>query len=680
MSKNNSCNNFDKFYFLNEEDKKQVIEFFLKKFHALPCSYVYSNTKNMTPRSECIENIKYEAMRNGVVFINKNNKMANIDTTILEIANSLFGVSSKEWSKSFHKTFKNVADKDIEQLIIEQLIHYSTTYGGLGDEIYIPDEKVEDNGESLPNFNALTVVQILPDKEIIEKFTDFVTNVKAPNNDETKAISIIMNTLHSITPESLTSFELRAIRYTQLGIIPNKGEEWLRYIIYNITGSSLLIKDKRTIKKVKNNNYFPVDKYLTKISLIELAEIFFRFKPLFLAMRYYSDESRKIINYVRKLADKYHKPTEEISSAKNFAEFIQTTKLTPAIINCVASSYSVRSLIKIINYLNNCINRTDEPCLYNIRNNKIYVTDKKTSTFQLPESYLIIVRDSILQVLKQKVHNSLSGQCFYIPNYIKYACPISEKQFVTNIPFGTSVSIPDNKKFVVAIYWENYNGRQTDLDLHLNSEKEHYGWYGAYYDETKDGILYSGDITNAPEGAVEAFLFNPHKANDENFVLTVNKYQGNSGVPFKFFMTTKGFDKNKDTYCVEIKDALFAPIPMKFNSVGADDSSSNSFSLGVFDKENFYFYNGRLGDSIIPQDYYPKLLKALSFSMSNMFGLSEFLKMCGAKIYSENSFNDLTNEEKSVIMNHVIDLSPSVVTSKILMDLIDTVDKISEKK
>ena len=66
--------------------------------------------------------------------------------------------------------------------------------------------------------------------------------------------------------------------------------------------------------------------------------------------------------------------------------------------------------------------------------------------------------------------------------------------------------------------------------------------------------------------------------------------------------------------------------------------------------------------------------------MSNMFGLSEFLKMCGAKIYSENSFNDLTNEEKSVIMNHVIDLSPSVVTSKILMDLIDTVDKISEKK
>ena len=54
--------------------------------------------------------------------------------------------------------------------------------------------------------------------------------------------------------------------------------------------------------------------------------------------------------------------------------------------------------------------------------------------------------------------------------------------------------------------------------------------------------------------------------------------------------------------------------------------------------------------------------------------------MCGAKIYSENYFNDLTNEEKSVIMNHVIDLSPSVVTSKILMDLIDTVDKISEKK
>ena len=60
-----------------------------------------------------------------------------------------YGKDGDLWNQTFHKSWDKVANAPIMQLILEQLIHYFTTYGfeDLGiydsDLVYIPHEKLE---------------------------------------------------------------------------------------------------------------------------------------------------------------------------------------------------------------------------------------------------------------------------------------------------------------------------------------------------------------------------------------------------------------------------------------------------------------------------------------------------------------------------------------------------------
>ena len=111
--------------------------------------------------------------------------------------------------------------------------------------------------------------------------------------------------------------------------------------------------------------------------------------------------------------------------------------------------------------------------------------------------------------------------------------PTSEKRFLNNIPEGSYITI-DKQDAVVGINWNNINGHRVDLDLKLQNESESYGW-NTYYRSDTSKFYFSGDITDAEDGATEVFYMD-HGCEKKAFFLTVTDYTSihDQEIPFKF--------------------------------------------------------------------------------------------------------------------------------------------------
>ena len=93
-------------------------------------------------------------------------------------------------------------------------------------------------------------------------------------------------------------------------ILPRENEEMIRYLIYIMTQRTLLIKDNDILEAIEESN-IDVSKYISKYWENKLAEVFYRFKPILLAIKKAHKNNRKIINRLRRLAVKNHKPYQK---------------------------------------------------------------------------------------------------------------------------------------------------------------------------------------------------------------------------------------------------------------------------------------------------------------------------------------------------------------------------------
>ena len=106
--------------------------------------------------------------------------------------------------------------------------------------------------------------------------------------------------------------------------------------------------------------------------------------------------------------------------------------------------------------------------------------------------------------------------------------PTSEKMFVGNIPTGSKFF---GEKLCVGIYWENAWGAR-DLDLSASAiTGEKIGWNAGY----STGLLtYSGDITNAPSGAVE--YLHCKSGTNQPWLVHNNVYSGSDTSGYKIIV------------------------------------------------------------------------------------------------------------------------------------------------
>jgi len=263
------------------------------------------------------------------------------------------------------------------------------------------------------------------------------------------------------------------------GVIPQDTMEFFRYVIYRATGKSLLIKNPGTVEAIKASTYNPSVQF-EQFGLEKLAEIFNRFKPLFLA---YKGKCPKTINKIAKLSKTEHKPL--VSNPLNLAT---SRLLTSEDIHWLDNA-TPYALFKAISGCYTRMNGQDS-FVYRIRNGKSWTREKAISQVN-GENFLFLV-----DYLTGRFN--FEGKKFFVPKNVEYALPTSEKMFVGNIPTGSRFS---GKKMAVGMYWENSWGA-NDIDLHGLNLEGHVGWNSSY-DQGEGQLMYSGDITNAPNGAVE---------------------------------------------------------------------------------------------------------------------------------------------------------------------------------
>ena len=233
------------------------------------------------------------------------------------------------------------------------------------------------------------------------------------------------------------------------------------------------------------------------------------------------------------------------------------------------------------------------------------------------------------------------------------------------LPYGTKIILPeDAKALCIGGHWFNTNKR-IDLDFHLNSLNQSFGWNSNFRDDNNN-ILYSGDMTNAPKplGAAEVFRISNTKHIKDAYFLSVIGFNTNNNdeVPFDLIITKDIIDlcyfKSKN---YEFVSAVINPenaISPKINLT----LHSKEELIGFYYKNTFTMYGGELGNKhCIPRrDLINNVLKT-SFDRTNtMMRVKEFIELAGGKVVHSQ---DETQQ--------YIDLSLKNITTSTFFDLLE---------
>lgn len=580
------------------------------------------------------------------------------ENELIALANNI-GLSPEQLNSSFHKSWEKIKTADIEQLVLEQIVHYFTTYGfelfGVysPDSVYIPNEKLE-----IPEITkgvTLTVIRGYKKKEIKEKLIKLLKTGLALHEDTIKDVVFISKQV-GIDHDNINDIknkEVKAALLDHLKLFPENPVEFLRYLVFKATGNTLLIKNAATIEGIRTSSGLKeihglLIRYKKEYGLERLAEIFLRFKPLFLAFKY-SNATRPIINKIRKFAAKNHKarPADylnDITAMIKHGVKINQAELRKHLNK--ASSFRKIRLAYALKYRTKDV----DSILYRIRNGKGFATD---FYFRKPEEAKRIL-GVVLDSLVKDIEKNVKGKTIYIPDNIKYALPATEKQFTGMFPSGTCITVPKDMMF--GINWNNVNGNRIDLDLSLISPVSgKIGWDSSYRTDDR-AILFSGDMTDAhgENGATE--LFYVKRQIKQGLIMFVNyyNYDADVEVPFKIIVAKQRASNFKINYMVN---------PNNVVSIANSKITEKQKMLGLLittSKEcRFYFAESSVGKSITSgtTEHAENSRKYLFSFYQNTITLNDLLEKAGAKI-------------KNNADNCDINLSPEIIEKDTIIGLL----------
>ena len=572
------------------------------------------------------------------------------------------GLTPEQMNSSFHKSWKKVRDAPIFQLVVEQLFHYMTTYGyeemGVFDHstVFIPNEKLD--VPELKDGIKLTVIKGYTKKQLKEKLLKIVNSgIALKSVDEVVEVAKYCGFKESEVL-GINNKEVRARLYLELDIIPQNPADFLRLVLYVSTERTLLINSKGTIELIKETEKDVTDffeHYDEEFGYKRLAEIFQRFKPLFLAFKA-NETMIPIINKIGHLSPKYHKAMIP-SFLNNITAMLKKRegKITTAKLNEELDKVNIFRKIRLAQSLRYRITGC-KSIMYKIRNGKAFATEMEFDNIEGAKKAYNVILKSIAGDLKH-----LKGKEFYIPENFTYALPATEKQFTGNIPSGSYVTV--GKDMIFGVHWENVKGKRIDLDLSAQSlQHGKVGWDSSYRTGNRS-ILFSGDITDAPNGATELFYIS--NAYEDTVLLNLNYFNFGRNeyddddttikVPFKIMVAEEHPNRFGANYTID-------PNHMKCIVKSEIDVKQKIIGLGtVKDGEcRFYFSETAIGNSITVKGHkYIALARDYLANFStNQITLNEVLDLVGAKIVTEPTKTsiDLSPEalEKDTFINLLI--------------------------
>ena len=586
-------------------------------------------------------------------------KGVGYDDASLSTIESIVGLSGKKANSAFHKSWKIIRDSSIEELVFQQILHYFTTYGlkAIGafhsSTVYVPYEII-----GIPKGNVpITYVRALNSAQILSKIIDLASGVAlAQETIDDIMVVIKENNYDPILAEDVKNHELSSLLHDHYGTVPRDPMDFLRFVIAKMTGQALVIKNKYLIEQIVGSGGLFVgedDRTIDDLLVLapkDLASVFLRFKPLFLAMKKVS-ANKRFFNRLKKDAvrakNPMHRPmksdflgsvTQQIKEGKSLGKL--TDKLKDASpFRKIRLAYALQSRL---NYISSIV--------YRVRNGRSWATD-----FEWPEKLKPMTHtafDITVGSIKDDVARNVAGKTYYIPENVHYALPSSEKQFTGNSPSGTYVSVPDD--LVFGVYWENAKGRMTDLDLAIIDLNGKIGWDSAYRNEGGKA-LFSGDLTDATNGATEMFYL---EEIDSPYLVTLNYYNYSEDHPvdMKIFAARRGQKDFEKKYMVDPN-----LIVLSENTVIKEKQSIVALIGNFGGEKRMYFFQTAIGQNISSgaDETSTHVRKYLISSVVNSINLNTIIADAGAKIIDKKPEDDL----------EYVDLSPEALDKSTILKL-----------
>lgn len=389
-------------------------------------------------------------------------------------------LAGRDLNQTFHKSWATIKNSTRGELAVQQILHYLSTYGtDFTGDIYIPDEVLNVPGLKV----VFKTIRAYTKEELTKKALGLLqSGVALKEETVDDLLTVLVKELdYTFTGKEGIRNKEAVVKIADLyGVIPDDFMGFFRYILFRTTNSALIIKDGKTIAAIKASTYNPELQFV-KFGVERLAEHFNRFKPLFLAFK---KKCPKVINEISRLSKTKHKPM-----VQNPLNAVTSRALVLADVHWLDNA-TPYALFKALNALHLRM-QGQTVFAYKVRNGKSYV--KEGAGNFIRKNYT-----TLLRYLQARIN--LKGVKIYTPEDVQYAIPTSEKMYVGNIPMGTKFY---GEKLAVGVYWKN-DGGARDIDLSGLAAVGKVGWNSSYgRGGDGSGLMYSGDITNAPEGAVE---------------------------------------------------------------------------------------------------------------------------------------------------------------------------------
>ncbi len=496
-------------------------------------------------------------------------------------------------NSTFYRTWADITEKTRFELFIDQILHYTDVYvlqkeGRNGAEIYCP------NGEpiNIP-YNTYTVIRAVSPREMFDMCVNCINAGAALAEVTLKSIvSYIVycvNEYHfPLDLDAIGNRDALCIISNELGMFPTSGVGIVRCLYYKVFGNPMPIQGHmqlnalhgrrtRYSKAAPTADVSKVDLTgLTDKQMKALASVFLRYKKFLLGLKH-NRKNAPIINRLRRMAVTYHKPMtpgfwENITNfdRKYVAEHLEEE------LNKLDNNFKITRLIQMFDLRRQQnVNRLQRT--FTVRNGKMW-TDKDSiapyAGWWCNVRQALILR--LVENLKAK-RQEINPVAVYVkfPKRLELACPVSEKKFLGNVPFGSSYDLVGANNYF-GVYWRNEWGTR-DFDLSYMDDGGHkLGWDSDYYNEGKS-IVFSGDMTNADPEATEMF-YAAGQCVLPNGNLMLNRFNGEPDSKYRIFLGQENLRNFGKGYMVD-------PNTIKFSEMGK--STAQQQLVGRFHNNRF---------------------------------------------------------------------------------------------
>ena len=536
----------------------------------------------------------------------------------------LYGLDLANANATFYKTFADRENKDWAEVVLDRLIHYATTYGGLAEffgGVYIPNSPEQ---IAVDAFSTLTRIEIVSLDVMKKSLQNLINQPIAFPSEDISRLAFLVDKL-GLNTETIQNKELLIHLIAGYNTVPKDPQILLRALVFLCTNSTQLIKNKRLYHLLyymshyidsskKDRIKILVQLYIKMYGTQALADHYRPNKKLWLTLRKMG--LQKEVNHIKRLSDKKHVSHETFTILEKEQDL---------------SRFSVYQLIKVYNYV--CEQKALESeyiQAYRIRNGHVFVAQKlkKQHSNEMIEKALTAITTEIRARFAEKELK------FYNPDtHINIKMPTSAKSFIGQYPMYTSIKT-DNA-FQVGIYWNT----QMDLDLHAHSAN---GDHCGYYQESLEGCVHTGDMTrlNQNNQAAEAIKV----TNVHNATFSINLFSGNTA-NYKLYIA-KQFDGDPTN--------VLADGQVIFQTQAKIEHNGDVFGTSIDD--HFILTNLKLGGRIPDHTQSELLVDAIKRKATTTLDLTTFAEIVGATFVDSPTEATHNFSQESLSLDTFIDL------------------------